>query len=303
MQIVEIATSPGFSLAQTVAPVAWGGGRWPNQDWIQGAAILVSADRAGHIIRHVTSAQSDASLLVFRTNRPELDHQDWTDRVLGARRIAPAIADPVIAAIAARYSGMRPFSNGDLFDGIVTAIVGQSISVQAAAVTERKLAALFREPIEYGDRQYWPSPSAEQLANADPAYVRLAGVTQRRANAIVAIAKLAVNGQLAPALDDASDEHLIYESVLRLPQVGRWTAESVLLWGLGADDAYPVGDVALLRAARLAYGRPEMTHTEMNSLSDGWRPGRSWAARWLWINLFGPAPDASPAGEPNPILS
>jgi 3-methyladenine DNA glycosylase/8-oxoguanine DNA glycosylase len=83
--------------------------------------------------------------------------------------------------------------------------------------------------------------------------------------------------------------------LLALPLVGRWTAESVLLWGLGADDAYPTGDVALLRAARLAYGQPDMTHSELNALAEAWRPGRSWAARWLWLNLFGPAPEFGPA--------
>src|SRR3712207_6971184 len=45
-----------------------------------------------------------------------------------------------------------------------------------------------------------------------------------------------------------------YTTLFRSP----WTAESTLLWGLGAADAFPTGDVALLRAARVAYGRPEL---------------------------------------------
>ena len=233
---------------------------------------------------------------MLTTNRPELDHQAWADSVLGVRRVPPDIADPTVAAIAVRYPGMRPYSNGNLFEGIVTAIVGQSISVQAAAVTERKLAALFTAPVEHGRRAYWPSPTAEQLANATPELVRTSGVTQRRADAIVAIARMAVEGLLLDPDTASDDDRAIYQAVLRLPQVGRWTAESVLLWGLGADDAYPIGDVALLRAVRLAYARPELTHTEMDALSDSWRPGRSWAARWLWLNLFGPAPISSPCG-------
>jgi DNA-3-methyladenine glycosylase II len=185
---------------------------------------------------------------------------------------------------------MRPLSNGNLFDGIVTAIVGQSISVQAAAVTERKLAELFNQPLAYGTRNYWPPPRIEQLANAEPSFIRLSGVTQRRADAIVAIARLAMTNRLLPPDVNLADEPAVYDAVLALPLVGKWTAESVLLWGLGADDAYPVGDVALLRAARLAYGRPEMTHAEMDLLAERWRPGRSWASRWLWLNLFGAAP-------------
>src|SRR6185436_7321927 len=132
-----------------------------------------------------------------------------------------------------------------------------------------------------GDRQYWPGPSARQLADASPQLVRQSGVTQRRADAIVLIARLATQNQLLPPGVDLGDEQAIFAAVLRLPQVGRWTAESVLLWGLGTDDAYPAGDVALLRAARLAYERLDITHREMDVISEGWAPGRSWAARWL----------------------
>jgi DNA-3-methyladenine glycosylase II len=106
----------------------------------------------------------------------------------------------------------------------------------------------------------------------------------------VAIARIGCEGGLIGEQAALADEEAALAALIALPQVGRWTAESVLLWGLGVDDAYPIGDVALLRAARLAYGRPELTHAEMNTLSEGWRPGRSWAARWLWLHLFGPAP-------------
>lgn len=296
MRTISIEATAGYSLAQTAAPVAWGGGRWPNQDWIEGRLITVSVEQSSSCLRIVHQPGPESTVLELETDRPELDHQDWADRVLGVRRIAPAIGDPVVRSIAERFPGMRPYSNGSLFAGIVTAIVGQSISVQAAAVTERKLAALFAAPITIGERHYWPEPSVRQLADASPHLVRQSGVTQRRADAIVHIARLATENQLLAPGVDPDDEQAVFAAMLRLPQVGRWTAESVLLWGLGSDDAYPAGDVALLRAARLAYARPEMTHGEMDTLSECWTPGRSWAARWLWLNLFGPAPQPSPPG-------
>jgi DNA-3-methyladenine glycosylase II len=120
--------------------------------------------------------------------------------------------------------------------------------------------------------------------------VRRSGVTQRRADAIVRIARMMTENQSLLSSVDRCDEQELIQSLVNLPQVGRWTAESVLLWGLGVDDAYPIRDVALLRAARLGYDQPGMTHGDMDHLSDDWRPGRSWAARLLWLNLFGPAP-------------
>jgi 3-methyladenine DNA glycosylase/8-oxoguanine DNA glycosylase len=289
MDCLEISVGAGFSLAETVAPVAWGRGRWPNQDWHDGRLIAVSAEQGKPCIR-VVSQPAGEDKLILETNQPEIDHQEWAGRVLGVHRARPAVTDSVIRSLADRFPGMRPFSNGDLFEGIVTAIIGQSISVQAAAVTERKLAEFFAEPIHVGHRMYWPSPTLHQLANASPELVRTSGVTQRRADAIVRIARMMTENQSLLGDVDRGDEQVLIQLLMNLPHVGRWTAESVLLWGLGVDDAYPIRDVALLRAARLGYDRPEMTHSEMDRLSDGWRPGRSWAARLLWLNLFGPAP-------------
>jgi 3-methyladenine DNA glycosylase/8-oxoguanine DNA glycosylase len=88
--------------------------------------------------------------------------------------------------------------------------------------------------------------------------------------------------------DDAAIERTLAE-LRALPLVGPWTARSALLWGIGAPDVHPIGDVALLRAARQAYGNPALTMKELDLQSDRWRPGRSWAARLLWTNLLGVA--------------
>jgi DNA-3-methyladenine glycosylase II len=80
---------------------------------------------------------------------------------------------------------------------------------------------------------------------------------------------------------------------MELPLVGRWTAESALLWGVGAPDAHPSGDIALLRAVRNAYGLPEMTLKDLDVLSEAWRPARAIAARLLWTELLGVAHPAT----------
>ena len=77
-----------------------------------------------------------------------------------------------------------------------------------------------------------------------------------------------------------------------------------MLWGVGAPNAHPTGDVALLRAARQAYGNPDLSLRELDRLADAWQPARGIAARLLWTALFGIAPAGSgrvgfetPSGE------
>jgi DNA-3-methyladenine glycosylase II len=137
-----------------------------------------------------------------------------------------------------------------------------------------------------------PLPRPGQLAGASPALVRESGVTWKRAEAIVVAAREAVSGNLPSDEDARSDPDRVVTELLKLPLVGRWTAESVVLWGVGAPNAHPTGDVALLRAARAAYKQPDLTLKDLDVLAERWQPARGLAARLLWTDFFGPAPES-----------
>lgn len=284
--IRTLSIEPPFSLADTCAPVDWAAGRWANQDWIQGRLVWVGWEEQWVVHRLVQPGVASEELSVEGDADPALDG-DWARRVLGAERAMPLFGDPVVQHIAKRHPGLRPHASGSLFDGLIDSIVGQSITVLAAAVVSARLSSYFHPGIEVQQRIFWPSPRAEDLANADAARLRRTGVTWKRAEALIAAGQAAVDGRLEEPGGASLDAQ---RAMLRkLPLVGNWTAESALLWGVGADDAYPTGDVALLRAARRAYDRPEMTMKELDALSADWAGHRSWAARLLWVDLFGPA--------------
>lgn len=281
----SVTVPADFSLAETCAPVMWGKGRWPGVDWIDGGFVWVGWEGGSIAVRRVR--QQQPGTLLVSGDRDQGRDERWLNDVLGAHRTTPAIADPVVAGIAGRFPGVRPYCGASLFDGIVACIAGQSISVAAAAVTEARICALVHPGIEFGGRQFWPSPPAARLAALDAATLRSTGVTWRRAEAIVAAAQAQQDGAL-PTDDEArADPDAARVALRRLQLVGAWTAESALLWGLGIDDAFPPNDAALLRAARLAYGQPAMDHRGLERLAENWRPGRGWAARWLWIAMFG----------------
>lgn len=286
----DLAVPSPYSLATSCGPVAWSAGRWPNMDWIDGCLIL--AERGGHRTAVCVVRQVSTSLLRVAASpnaAPDLAH---LRRVLGVEEVEPEWRDAVIAGLAARFPGLRPFSYDDLFAGLVTNIVGQSISVASAATTQRRLAAMFAEPVTIAGRPFWPLPDAEQIAATTVERIRASGVTWRRAEALVTIARLNVAGTL-PNLDPSwttmTSEARI-AALSGLPLVGPWTARSALLWGLADHGIWPDGDVALLRAARRAYDQPELTMRDLTRLAERWRPSPGWATHLLWAGLFGVAP-------------
>lgn len=283
-----LAAAGPFSLAETCAPVAWLGGRGPNVDWHDGALHWCGWDGSEPRLR-IARQKAPLSIEVASDTTEESDRR-WAVDVLGIEQRPPRLSDPVVSDLGKRFAGLRLFSAGSLFDGIVAAIVGQSISVASAAVTERRLAALFHPGVDGDHRRFFPMPRPFELAQADVASVRTTGVTWRRAEALVLAAQKWEAGELSTSVDARLDPSVAKERLRALRLVGEWTAASALLWGLGTADDYPPGDVALLRAARRAYAVPELDHHGLDALAEGWRPGRAWAARWLWTDLLGTAP-------------
>ena len=288
----RLLVTPPFSLAITCGPVAWARGRWSNVDWIDNALVWVGWE-GGRAVWRIARQVGEAELVITGSASAAGD-ESWARGVLGVGERAPVFADPVIGVLAERMPGLRPQSAGSLFDGLVSSIVGQSISVAAAATVGRRLAAQWGKPIELAGRLFWPAPRADQLATAEAESLRACGLPWRRAEALVVVGRAFQRGEAPTDAEARADPAEAIARLRALPLVGPWTAASALLWGVGAADAFPTGDVALLRATRRAYARPDMGMRDLDALAEGWRPGRGWAARWLWTDLLGIA--ESPAG-------
>lgn len=285
-QIIE-PQSP-IDLRLTVAPVSWGRGRWPDHDWIDGEFWWVGWEHGSLEVRSVRQAEPFEPLLVTGP-ASESAANHFAERILGIDRETPTFKDETLASIAFALNGLRPYSAGSLFQGLVSSIVGQSISVASAAVTQARLWSLFHPGVEFAGRRFWPAPTAEDLAACTPELVCSTGVTRKRADSLVALGREVVLGNFPDESAAFADPEAVAITLDEFPQVGPWTAQSALLWGLGLPDAHPTGDVALLRAARSVYRTADMSLRELDELADRWRPNRGWAARFLWTDLLGSA--------------
>src|SRR5215207_5822734 len=278
----HLPVSPPFDLARTVAPAWWAQGRWPNVDWVSGAFLWVGWE--GGVVAWRSVQQVDAQTLkISGCRNSELDGQ-WAAAVVGTNTTMPKFDDAVLVELTRVHAGLRPWSAGSLFEGVVSSIVGQSISVAAAATTERRLCERFNDGMVVGGRRFWPPPLPEQLASSTPAFVRESGVTTKRAEALVAVGALFVESSRSPASD--GDHSADMERLAAISGIGPWTIQSALLWGIAAADAHPTRDVALLRAARAHYSVISDLK-DLDRVADRWKPFRAWGARLLWLDLLG----------------
>ena len=101
------------------------------------------------------------------------------------------------------------------------------------------------------------------------------------------MARAIEGGQLKlKSLAQLGDE-AVRERLIEIKGIGRWTAEIYLLMILGRPDAWPVGDLAIVRAIRAVKNLDkDPTSAELEQLAKAWRPWRSVAARVLWLHYL-----------------
>ncbi len=275
--------TPTFSLRISAGPIAWAAGRSPRAAITGREVVLVDTEDGSLTVRRI---RQEGDGVRITPDGPTGSDAQWFARTFRAHDPIDRWGDPVIASLAERYPGLRSYTDGSLFTGLVTSIIGQSISIASAMSVQRRLALSFHRGVDVDGRTMAPLPTPEDLAEAPVALIRESGVTWKRAEGLQAIAREAIAGNLPP--DDDTDLSTVERELVKLPMVGPWTAASTLLWGIGAADAFPKGDVALLRAARLAYDDDGMTMRDLDALAERWRPHRAIATRLLWTGLLGP---------------
>jgi AraC family transcriptional regulator of adaptative response / DNA-3-methyladenine glycosylase II len=118
-------------------------------------------------------------------------------------------------------------------------------------------------------------PAAEVLAKADH---RGIGLTGARAQTLRELARAVAGGRIT--FDGACGLQSFVEKISAIPGIGPWTAQYIAMRALGEPDAFPAGDLGLLRAVAARNGR--ITKRDLEKRAESWRPWRAYAAMHLW---------------------
>lgn len=184
--------------------------------------------------------------------------------------------DTLLADAVARKPGLRVPGAFDGFELAVRAILGQQITVKAATTLAARFAGAFGEAIEtphQGLTHLSPSPGRIAAAKVDE--VAALGIIQTRARTIIALATEMESGRLR--LDAGAPPESTIEQLVALPGIGAWTAQYIAMRALRWPDAFPKEDIAV----RHALGG--VTAARAEELSQRWRPWRSYATLYLWL--------------------
>ncbi|WP_066659289.1 MULTISPECIES: DNA-3-methyladenine glycosylase family protein [unclassified Sphingomonas] len=184
---------------------------------------------------------------------------------------AIAAREPLIAAAVARVGYPEPRIREPGYETLLRTIVGQQVSVAAAASIWTKLAA------GIGDLT-----QPDIVAAAPDDALRAAGLSRQKASYAKSLADEVSSGRLDLAALPADDEEAIAQLV-RVKGIGRWSAEIYLLFAEGRRDIWPAGDLAVQIEVGRIMGHDERPSEKLTrEIAEAWRPHRGAAAILAW---------------------
>jgi DNA-3-methyladenine glycosylase II len=177
--------------------------------------------------------------------------------------------DPVLAALDARFPGIRQIRQLDLFTALIRCISAQQVNLRWAVTTRRRLAEAFGQRHEVAGHMVYSLEPAH-LAGIDPAQIRALQFTTSKSVSIVATAQALLSQNLSvETLADLPDEDVIAR-LITIKGIGRWSAEWVLARTLGRPQVVG-GDLGVRKAVGLAFlDAPLPSEAEVRSATAHW---------------------------------
>ncbi len=229
--------------------------------------IKVSCDAASNaLVARVQFGNPRSLFPIIERIRAMFDlNADWLAIARSLR------GDSALAERLASEPGLRVPGCWDGFELAVRAILGQQVSVKGATTLAGRIAAQYGEPFNASSGLTHIFPAAKALASMEAAN---AGMPTSRVETIRKLARAVCDGTITFTADTDADE--LRSRLCKIPGIGLWTAQYVAMRALGQPDAFPTGDLGLLKALELRSAR------ELEERSEAWRPWRAYAAMYMW---------------------
>jgi len=177
------------------------------------------------------------------------------------RRLEPVIAAAGPLPLRRRAAG---------FEGLAHIVVGQQLSITAAAAIWGRLRAAY------------PDFTPATLARAGEAKLRRLGLSAAKVRTLRAVAAATRDGLDLDALAEMEAD-AAHARLTAVHGIGPWTADIYLMFCLGHPDVFPVGDLALRNAVADAFALDvPAAPAEIAAIAAGWSPWRSVAATLFW---------------------
>jgi DNA-3-methyladenine glycosylase II len=154
-----------------------------------------------------------------------------------------AAADTLTGPLVARFRGLKPPRFPTVFEGLLNAVACQQLSLEAGLSLLNRLAEAYGQAVSIDGISLHAFPRPQDLASLELQALRELGFSLRKAATIIELSRATVAGRLdLESLELLADDEVV-SRLTSVSGIGRWSAEYVLLRGLGRLHVFPGDDV------------------------------------------------------------
>ena len=189
----------------------------------------------------------------------------------------PAVGehDPVVGRLQARYPGLRPVCFFSPYEAAAWTVISQRVRIPQAARIKARMTQELGPTVQVHGERLEAFPGPVRLLQLEG----FRGLFGRKIEYLHSIADATLEGRLDARRLRSMPQDVALKELKTIPGIGDFGAHLVLLRGAGAPDALPTSEPRLSRAVALAYGLKALpSPQELKTLSERWRPYRTWVS-------------------------
>ena len=183
--------------------------------------------------------------------------------------------DKVMKKLIRIYKDGALVTRNDIFFSLCKSIIGQQISVAAANSVFIKFKKSCNGKI-----------NAKNINKMSSQTLKRCGLSRQKVKGIKDLAKKIINKKFDPKLINKMNDEEAIEYLSNLRQIGRWSAEMILLFTYNRPNIWPIQDIGLLRAISNNYKKKYFPpKTFLKKLYKRFSPYCSVATWYLWRSI------------------
>ena len=180
--------------------------------------------------------------------------------------------DPLLYSVIEKIGDLKIKLSDNYYESLTNSIIGQQLSSKAASAIWERVKKLANSEI-----------TPDNINRIDINDFREAGVSYAKINYIKNLSSAVLENSLNLNIINNQSNDQIIKDLTNVKGIGRWTAEMFLIFSLGRQDIFSIGDLGLKRAMKWLYQMDDNPpKDEIIRISEQWKPYRTFASLYLW---------------------
>jgi DNA-3-methyladenine glycosylase II len=193
----------------------------------------------------------------------------------------------LLAPIVRRFRGLKFATSPTVFEALVMAVLSQQVNLAFAYSIKKELVETFGDRWQVNGETYFSFPAPERFAAQTEAELRRFRLSGAKAATLVRLGQAFASDTLTQDELAALPDEDVVTRLIAIKGIGRWSAETCLLRGLARVDAFPGGDLGVVKyLAQGLLGRTaQATESDMRAFAERWQPYRGLALVYCYAEL------------------